>query len=103
MSNPLLLTLEIIIILAYPFLVTYINQRVKNKADIQVLKKLTEIEEGVKTVNALQIDRGKQIFSEEKDSIIVFFAQLNTWIWESLNVKGGSKNSFFKYSSVKFF
>ncbi|HET6991776.1 MAG TPA: hypothetical protein VFJ43_10650, partial [Bacteroidia bacterium] len=28
----------------------------------------------------------KQIFSVEKESIIVFFAQLNTWIWDSLNI-----------------
>ena len=64
----------------------YLQQRAKNKADLDVKKKLTSIEEGIKTVNALQIDRGKQIFNEEKDSIIVFFAQLNTWIWLYLNV-----------------
>lgn len=86
MTNPILITIEILIILIYPFVVTYFNQKAKNQADKEVLKKLTVIVEDIKKENTLQIDRGKQIFSEEKDSIIVFFAQLNTWIWESLNI-----------------
>jgi len=75
----------------------YLQQRAKNQADLNVKKKLTLIELGIKKAIDLQTDRGKQIFSEEKDSIIVFFAQLNTWIWEALNINIDSYN----YSNFK--
>lgn len=89
--------LEIVIGLISAYLLYYVHKKGQNQADKEDLKKLTEIVEDVKMKNSKEIesikanlslltDRGKQIFSEEKDSIIVFFAQLNTWIWEGLNI-----------------
>jgi len=90
MEEPYRYILIVVIILccqiALQVALTYFQQRARNKADLAFKNKLTSIEEAIKTANALQIDRSKQIFSEEKDSIIVFFAQLNTWIWEALNI-----------------
>jgi len=85
MEEPYSYILLVVITLGFQILLTYFQQRARNKADLAFKNKLTTIEESIKTVNALQIDRGKQIFSEEKDSIIVFYSQLNTWIWEALN------------------
>lgn len=93
MEEPYRSILLVIFILIYPLVYIYLQQRARNQADLDVKKKLTSIEEAIKTANALQIDRGKQIFSEEKDSIIVFFAQLNTWIWESLNINISNFNT----------
>lgn len=95
MANFLIVTLEILIGLISAYLIYYVRKKGQNQADKEDLQKLTEIVEEVKMKNSKEIesiranlslitDRGKQIFSEEKDSIIVFFAQLNTWIWESL-------------------
>jgi len=86
MEEPYRYIVLVIFTLLCQLFYVYFQQRARNKADLAFKNKLTTIEEGIRTVNALQIDRGKQIFSEEKDSIIVFFAQLNTWIWEALNI-----------------
>lgn len=97
MTNTIILFLEVGIVLLSGYLIFYVHQKGKNQADKEDLKKLTEIVEDVKKKNTEEIevikanlslltDKGKQIFSEEKDSIVVFFAQLNTWIWDSLNI-----------------
>ena len=96
MENSINTWIEIVIGIISAYLLYYVHKKGQNQADKEDLKKLTEIVEDVKMKNNIEIesiranlslltDRGKQIFSEEKDSIIVFFAQLNTWIWESLN------------------
>jgi len=97
MVNLFIILLEIVIGLISAYLIYYVRKKGQNQADKEDLKNLTEIVEDVKMKNSKEVesikanlslltDRGKQIFSEEKDSIIVFFAQLNTWIWEALNI-----------------
>lgn len=93
----IVIILQIVIGLLSAYLIYYAQQKGKNQADKEDLKKLTEIVEDVKKKNneeiellkanlSLLTDREKQIFGEEKEAIIIFFAQLNTWIWDSLNI-----------------
>jgi len=97
MVNLLIIFLEIVIGLISAYLIYYVQKKGNNQADKEDLKKLTEIVEDVKKKNTNEIeiikanlsllnDRSKQIFNEEKDSIIVFFAQLNTRIREAINI-----------------
>lgn len=92
-----IIILQIIIGLLSAYLLYYAQQKGKNQADKEDLKKLTEVVEEVKKKNneeiellkanlSLLTDREKQIFSEEKEAIVIFFAQLNAWIWDSLNI-----------------
>jgi hypothetical protein len=93
----IIIILQIVIGLLSAYLLYYAQQKGKNQADKEDLKKLTVIVEEVKKKNneeiellkanlSLLTDREKQIFGEEKQAIIDFFAQLNTWIWDSLNI-----------------
>jgi hypothetical protein len=97
MTQLIIIILQIIIGLISAFLLYYAQKKGINQADKEDLKKLTQIVEDVKKKNneeiellkanlSLLTDREKQIFEEEKEAIIVFFAQLNTWIWDSLNI-----------------
>lgn len=93
----IIIILQIVIGLLSAYLLYYAQQKGKNQADKEDLRKLTVIVEEVKKKNneeiellkanlSLLTDREKQIFGEEKQAIINFFAQLNTWIWDSLNI-----------------
>lgn len=93
----IIITLQILIGLLSAYLLFYAQQKGKNQADKEDLRKLTEVVEEVKRKNneeiellkanlSLLTDREKQIFGEEKEAIVIFFAQLNTWIWDSLNI-----------------
>lgn len=93
----IIILLQIVIGLLSAYLLYYAQQKGKNQADKEDLKKLTVIVEEVKKKNneeiellkanlSLLTDREKQIFGEEKQAIIDFFAQLNRWIWDSLNI-----------------
>ena len=93
----IIIFLQIVIGLLSAYLLYYAQQKGKNQADKEDLKKLTVIVEEVKKKNSEEIellkanlslltDREKQIFVEEKEAIVIFFAQLNTWIWDSLNI-----------------
>lgn len=93
----IIIFLQIAIGLLSAYLLYYAQQKGKNQADKEDLKKLTEVVEEVKKKNneeiellkanlSLLTDREKQIFWEEKEAIVIFFAQLNTWIWDSLNI-----------------
>lgn len=93
----IIIILQIVIGLLSAYILFYSQQKGKNQADKEDLKKLTEIVEDVKKKNneeiellkanlSLLTDKEKQIFGEEKEAIILFFAQLNTWIWDSLNI-----------------
>jgi len=104
MENLIIIPLEILLFFLSAYLIYYVHKKGQNQADKEDLKKLTEIVEEVKLKNSKEVesikanlslltDRGKQIFSEEKDSIIVFFAQLNTWIWVSLNITTNDYNT----------
>lgn len=97
MTQLIIIILQIIIGLLSGYLLYYAQRKGKNQADKEDLKRLTQIVEDVKKKNNKEIellranlslltDREKQIFGEEKEAIIVFFAQLNTWIWDSLNI-----------------
>ncbi len=92
-----MIVLQIITILIAAFLLFYAQQKGKNLAEKSDIGKITEIVEDIKTENAREIellkanlallnDKEKLIFYEEKESIILFFSQLNTWIWDSLNI-----------------
>lgn len=93
----IIIFLLIVIGLLSAYLLYYAQQKGKNQADKEDLKKLTETVEEVKKKNneeiellkanlSLLTDREKQIFGEEKQAIIDFFAQLNSWIGDSLNI-----------------
>ena len=97
MMNFIIILLEVIVGGLSAYLIYYARQKGKNQAEKEDLKDLTEIVETIKKKNtddteflraSLQIinDREKLIFNEEKESIILFFSQLNTWIWDSLNI-----------------
>lgn len=103
MENGFIIVLEVVIGLVSAYLLYYVHKKGQNQADKEDLKKLTKIVEDVKMKNSKEIesiranlslltDKRKQIFNEEKDSIVVFFAQLNTWIWKSLNINIDSFN-----------
>lgn len=89
--------LQIIAAMLSAYLIFYAREKGKNQASKTDLKDLTKIVEDVKKENSKEIellkanllvftDKEKQIFNEEKEAIIIFFAQLNTWIWDSLNI-----------------
>jgi hypothetical protein len=93
----IIIFLEIVVGFLSACLLFYARQKGKNQADKEDLKKLTELVEEVKKKNneeiellkanlSLLTDREKQIFGEEKQAIVDFFGQLNTWIWDSLNI-----------------
>lgn len=93
----ILIVLQIIAAMLSAYLIFYAREKGKNQANKNDLEYLTKIVEDIKKENTREIellkanllvltDKEKQIFNEEKESIIIFFAQLNTWIWDSLNV-----------------
>lgn len=93
----IVIILQAAIVLLVAYLSNYANQKGKNLADKEDLKKLTEIVETVKKKNIEEIellkanlsiltDKKSQLFSEEKEAIIIFFSQLHKWIWDSLNI-----------------
>lgn len=95
--NIIIIILEIVIGLLSAYLIYYAQQKGKNQADKEDIEKITQIVEDVKKKNneeiellkanlSLLTDKEKQIFGEEKEAIVLFFAQLNTWIWDSLNI-----------------
>ena len=98
MTDFVIILLQIIVGLLAAYLLYYAKQKGKNQADKQDLQKLTEIVEEVKQKNSEELEllktnlsllsnRHLQIFSEEKDAIVKFFSQLNSWIWDSLNIQ----------------
>jgi hypothetical protein len=93
----ILIVLQIIAAMLSAYLIFYAREKGKNQANKNDLEYLTKIVEDIKKENTREIellkanllvltDKEKQIFNEEKESIIIFFAQLNTWIWDSLNI-----------------
>jgi len=96
-TDILIIILEIIIGLLSTYFIYYARQKGKNQADKNDLKKLTIIVEDVKKKNNEEIellkanlsilsDKKIQLFSEGKEAIIVFYAQLHKWIWDGLNI-----------------
>ncbi|MCY1223117.1 hypothetical protein D3C87_57650 [compost metagenome] len=96
-SEFIIIALQVLVGLLSAYLLYYAQQKGKNQADKEDLKKLTEIVEEVKKKNNEEIellkanlslftDREKQIFGEEKQAIVEFFTQLNSWIWDNLNI-----------------
>lgn len=97
MVNFFIILLEVVIGMLSAYLIYYAQKKGRNQADKEDLKNITSIVEDVKRKNSeeierlkadltLLIDKEKQIFGEEKESIVIFFAQLNSWIWDSLNI-----------------
>lgn len=101
MSNEIffiiIILLQLIIGLLTAYLTNYVNQKGKNWADKEDMKELTETVEEVKQkfqkdneflkaeLNLLT-NRKSQVFSEEKESIILFFTSLNEWLWSKCNI-----------------
>lgn len=88
----ILLLLQVIIALLIAYLTNYINQKGKNWANKEDLQQLTQIVEAVK--NNFQVEnirlkaelnilteRKNQIFTEEKEAIILFHTTVNDWLW----------------------
>jgi hypothetical protein len=97
MNTTLLIILQILAAALTAYLIYYAREKGKNQANKDDLKELTKIVEDVKTENSKEIEllkanllvfseKEKQIFSEEKEAIVIFFSQINTWIWDSLNI-----------------
>jgi hypothetical protein len=97
MNTTILLIFQILVAALTAYLIYYAREKGKNQASKDDLKELTKIVEDVKKENLKELellkanllvftDKEKQIFSEEKEAIIIFFAQLNNWIWDSLNI-----------------
>lgn len=97
MTDLIIITLEIVTGLLSAYLIYYAQQKGKNQADKEDLKKITQIVEDVKKKNNEDIEllkanlsflteKEKQVYSEGKEAIVVFFSQLNTWIWTGLNI-----------------
>lgn len=103
MADFFIITLQIIIGLLTAYLIYYAQQKGKNLADKQDLKKLTEIVEEVKQKYAqenellkssLNVLTNKQnvLFTEGKNSIIEFYSNLNKWLWHNLNISAHEYN-----------
>lgn len=97
MTNYMIFILQIIASLLSAYLIYYSQQKGKNQAEKEDLQKLTEIVEQVKLKNNEELELLKsslsllsskhlQIFGDEKNAIIIFFSQLNKWIWGNLNI-----------------
>lgn len=95
--------LQIIAALVSTYLLYYSREKAKNQASKEDLNTLTKIVEDIKHDNSKDLEKLKsnlslltgrhlQIFSEEKDAFIKFYAQLSKWFWENLNVKLNSFN-----------
>jgi hypothetical protein len=98
-----MITLQIIAGLLSAYLIYYAQQKGKNQADKQDLKKLTEIVEEVKQKyvqenellkSSLTILTNKQnvLFAEGKNAIIEFYSNLNKWLWHNLNISAHEYN-----------
>lgn len=88
---------EAIFIILFSFLVYYVIQKGKNLADKTDLKEITDIVEEVKNKYtqdnellranlSLLTSKKNVMFNEEKEAIIQYYAQLNKWIWDGLNI-----------------
>ncbi|MEO7044915.1 MAG: hypothetical protein ABI091_06375 [Ferruginibacter sp.] len=95
-TEAVIIMLQVVIGLLSCYLIFYAQQKGKNQANKEDLKKLTEVVEEVKKKNAEEIellkanltiltDKKAQLFNEEKEALIIFFSKLHTWIWDSLN------------------
>jgi hypothetical protein len=97
MNTTILIIFQILALVLTAYLIYYAREKGKNQASKDDLKELTKIVEDVKKENLKELellkanllvfsDKEKQIYSEEKEATIIFFAQLNNWIWDSLNI-----------------
>jgi hypothetical protein len=98
-----IIILQIIAGLLSAYLIYYAQQKGKNQADKQDLKKLTEIVEDVKQKyvqenellkSSLAILANKEniLFTEGKNAIIEFYSNLNKWLWHNLNISAHEYN-----------
>jgi hypothetical protein len=80
------------------YILFYAQQKGKNLADKQDLRNITQIVEEIKKNNTAEIEllknnldfissRKLEVFSEEKEALVGFYAQINTWLWEGLNAR----------------
>src|SRR5690554_4588920 len=89
---------EIIMVIFGAYLLYYVREKGKNQATKEDLKEITDTVEEVKRkyteenellrANLNILTSKKNImFTEEKEAIVQYFAQLNKWIWHDLNVQ----------------
>src|SRR6478736_2926741 len=94
--------LQIVLILVIGYFIfhfkSYFKKKGENLADKEDIGELTEIvEEGrtryssdienLKAELSLFTQKKSSVFEEEKGALIVFFSQLNIWIWETLRIE----------------
>ena len=98
-----IIILQVIAGLISAYLLFFAQQKGKNLADKQDLHHLTEIVEEIKKNKSNEIEilkasldfiksRKLEVFSEEKIALVDFYAQINTWMWDSLNARLNEHN-----------
>ncbi len=92
-----IIVLQIICGLLSGYLLNYVNQRGKNWADKKDLKAITDIVEDVKQKYQADNERLRaeltvisnrktKDFSDEKESVILFYTAVNEWLWDKTNI-----------------
>lgn len=93
-----IIILQVVVALIGAYIVYYSRKKGENQADKEDLNEITEIVEEVRQKYAeeteilkaelhLLTSKKNLLFSEEKEAIIQYFAQLDRWIWDGLNVR----------------
>jgi hypothetical protein len=95
-------TLQVVLILVIGYFIfhfkSYFKKKGDNLADKEDIEELTQIVEEVRLKYSADIEklraelslgtqRRSSVFEEEKEALIVFFSQLNVWIWETLRIE----------------
>jgi hypothetical protein len=92
-----IIVLQIISGLLSGYLLNYVNQRGKNWADKKDLKAITDIVEDVKQKYqadnerlraelTILTNRKTKDFTDEKESVVLFYTVLNEWLWDKTNI-----------------
>jgi hypothetical protein len=98
MTDFFIIFLEVVIGLLSAYLIYYAQQKGKNQADKEDLKRITTTVEEVKQkyveenellrANLNLLTSKKNIlFTEEKEAIVQYFSALNRWLWDGLNFR----------------
>ena len=97
LSPEFLLIYQALLTIGGIFIVAYVKKVAENKAVLKDLKKITKtVEEVKKDFNTdleflkaelnNKIHKKNLIYSDEKNTILEFFSQLNKWLWDGLSV-----------------
>lgn len=78
---------NLIITLLTNFLFTYFKEKGKNLATKEDISAITKLVEEQKAELSNLSFRKIQFFTEEKEALILFYTQINEWIWDNLNIQ----------------